>query len=171
VDKRIGLLHGLVLSVYPRHPLYSILISGFYMPAKDIYHDTVKNALIKDGWTITHEQYKLIIGEKRLYPDMTAIRAKKGQEKIIIEIKSFTGNSDVKDLEQALGQYVLYEHVLETVEPEYDLYLAVNTTIYENLFQKEIGQILLAKQTLRLLVFNVKNEVITQWIPKPTLHL
>jgi hypothetical protein len=141
------------------------------MPAKDIYHDTVKNALIKDGWTITHEQYKLIIGEKRLYPDMTAVRAKKGQEKIIIEIKSFTGNSDVKDLEQALGQYILYEHVLEIVEPEYDLYLAVNTTIYENLFQKEIGQILLAKQTLRLLVFNVKNEVITQWIPKPTLRL
>ena len=25
------------------------------MPAKDIYHDTVKNALIKDGWTITHD--------------------------------------------------------------------------------------------------------------------
>ena len=22
------------------------------MPAKDIYHDVVKNALIKDGWTI-----------------------------------------------------------------------------------------------------------------------
>ena len=25
------------------------------MPVKDIYHDTVKNALIKDGWTITHD--------------------------------------------------------------------------------------------------------------------
>jgi hypothetical protein len=24
------------------------------MPAKDIYHDTVKNALIKDGWVITN---------------------------------------------------------------------------------------------------------------------
>ncbi|MFQ6040449.1 MAG: element excision factor XisH family protein [Candidatus Poribacteria bacterium] len=24
------------------------------MPRKDIYHDIVKNALIKDGWTITH---------------------------------------------------------------------------------------------------------------------
>jgi hypothetical protein len=24
------------------------------MSAKDIYHDTVKNALIKDGWMITH---------------------------------------------------------------------------------------------------------------------
>jgi hypothetical protein len=52
VDKRIGLWHGLGLSIDPRHPLYSILIFDFYMPAKDIYHDTVKNTLIKDGWTI-----------------------------------------------------------------------------------------------------------------------
>jgi len=141
------------------------------MPAKDIYHNTVKNALIKEGWAITHDQYKLIIGEKRLYPDLAAIRAKRGQEKIILEIKSFTGKSDVKDLEQALGQYILYQHVLDIVESEYDLYLAISTKIYKNLFQKEIGQILLAKQTLRLLVFNVKNEVITQWIPKPTLRL
>jgi len=143
------------------------------MPAKDIYHETVKNALIKEGWTITHEQYKLMIGEKRLYPDLTAIRANRGREKekIILEIKSFIGNSDVKDLEQALGQYVLYQHVIDIVEPEYDLYLAISTKIYKNLFQKEIGQILLEKKTLRLLVFNIKNEVITQWIPKPTLHL
>ncbi|WP_293061752.1 element excision factor XisH family protein [Okeania sp. SIO2B3] len=25
------------------------------MPAKDFYHDIVKNALIKDGWTITEK--------------------------------------------------------------------------------------------------------------------
>ncbi|MGL5064582.1 MAG: element excision factor XisH family protein, partial [Microcoleus sp.] len=25
------------------------------MPAKDIYHETVKTALKKDGWTITHD--------------------------------------------------------------------------------------------------------------------
>ncbi|MGD2183210.1 element excision factor XisH family protein [Lusitaniella coriacea LEGE 07167] len=27
------------------------------MPAKDTYHDAVKNALIKDGWTITADPY------------------------------------------------------------------------------------------------------------------
>ncbi|MGZ3382218.1 MAG: element excision factor XisH family protein, partial [Isosphaeraceae bacterium] len=25
------------------------------MPARDRYHDQVKNALIRDGWTITHD--------------------------------------------------------------------------------------------------------------------
>lgn len=29
------------------------------MPARDIYHNTVKNALIKDGWTITHDPLRL----------------------------------------------------------------------------------------------------------------
>jgi hypothetical protein len=32
------------------------------MPAKDIYHDAVKNALIKDGWTITADPYYIIYG-------------------------------------------------------------------------------------------------------------
>jgi hypothetical protein len=30
--------------------------------AKDIYHENVKNALIKEGWTITHDPYSLKIG-------------------------------------------------------------------------------------------------------------
>ena len=29
------------------------------MPAKDIYHDTVKKAMIKDRWTITHDPLRL----------------------------------------------------------------------------------------------------------------
>ncbi len=29
------------------------------MPAKDIYHDVVKQALIKDGWTITDDPLRL----------------------------------------------------------------------------------------------------------------
>ncbi|NWF68880.1 MAG: hypothetical protein HXY40_07330 [Chloroflexi bacterium] len=31
------------------------------MPAKDRYHDTVKRALIKDGWQIAGEQTTLIL--------------------------------------------------------------------------------------------------------------
>ena len=34
------------------------------MPAKDIYHDNCKQALIKDGWTITHDPYLLRWGLK-----------------------------------------------------------------------------------------------------------
>ncbi len=27
------------------------------MPAQDLYHNIVKNALLKDGWTITHDPF------------------------------------------------------------------------------------------------------------------
>ena len=51
------------------------------MPAKDIYHDTVKRALQKDGWIITHDPFPLQIGRKRLSADLGAerlINAEKG---------------------------------------------------------------------------------------------
>jgi hypothetical protein len=40
------------------------------MPAKDIYHDTVKNALIKDGWTITHDPLVLRWGTTDVFIDL-----------------------------------------------------------------------------------------------------
>ena len=45
------------------------------MPAKDIYHDTVKNALIKDGWVITHDPLPLRWGSDLLYVDLGAGKA------------------------------------------------------------------------------------------------
>lgn len=37
------------------------------MPAKDLYHNVVKNALIKDGWRITHDPLRLKWGIKDMY--------------------------------------------------------------------------------------------------------
>ena len=35
--------------------------------AKDIFHETVKKALEKDGWTITHDPYRLRYGIADVY--------------------------------------------------------------------------------------------------------
>jgi hypothetical protein len=40
------------------------------MPAPDIYHHVVKNALIKDGWTITHDPYTLTFGQRNVFVDL-----------------------------------------------------------------------------------------------------
>ena len=40
------------------------------MPAKDVYHDAVKNALIKDGWTITADPYKIKYKDAELFADL-----------------------------------------------------------------------------------------------------
>ena len=76
------------------------------MPAKDLYHDTVKNALIKDGWTITHDPLRLRQGNDLLYVDLGAERlltATKKDRKIDVEVKSFASPSNIAALENALG--------------------------------------------------------------------
>ena len=138
------------------------------MPAKDIFHDNVVNALIKDGWNITNDPLKLQWGNKDLYVDLGAeklIAAQKNSEKIAVEIKSFVGNSQVADLQQALGQYTLYLDIIEETEPERILYLAIREITYEDIFIEPIGQILLKKKRLRLMVFDANREEIIQWIP------
>jgi len=42
------------------------------MPAKDTIHDAVKNALIKDGWKITHDPYTIKYEEVTAYADLGA---------------------------------------------------------------------------------------------------
>lgn len=85
------------------------------MPAKDTDHEAVKHALIKAGWTVTHDPYTISFGFKNVFVDLGAERvlgAERGNEKIAIEIKSFMGASDMRDLENALGQYVFYKALL-----------------------------------------------------------
>lgn len=38
------------------------------------------------------------------------LSAEKGTRRIVVEIKSFTGVSDVNDLEQAIGQYIGWQY-------------------------------------------------------------
>lgn len=137
------------------------------MPALDIYHDQVKNALIKDGWTITDDPLTIRFGRKILYVDLAAQRllaAERAGSRIAVEIKSFVGRSDVLDLEQALGQFVLYAEVLAETDPERILYLAVEETAYEAVFEEPIGELLLLKKRLRVIVFDSDTEEIRRWI-------
>lgn len=138
------------------------------MPARDLYHKHVRNALQRDGWIITHDPLKLKWGVRDLYVDLGTeqlLAAEKGTQKIAVEIKSFLGPSEIADLEQALGQFVLYTSVLDEVEPERILYLAVSEEIFVDLFEEPIGQLLLTKQQLRLVVFDPTTEVIRTWTP------
>src|SRR5919199_1962580 len=142
---------------------------GDAMPAKDIYHQTVKIALVKDGWTITHDPYRIRLARgKNLFVDLGAerlIAAARDTEKIAVEIKSFTRASDMKDLEDALGQFVLYARLLIRYAPERTLYLAVTEEIRKTVFEEEAGQILIEDGIIRLVTFDPTQEVIVRWIP------
>ena len=138
------------------------------MPARDIYHHAVKQALINDGWTITDDPLHLKWGRKDMYIDLGAsqlLAAQKEERKIAVEVKTFGGRSEMDDLEKALGQYVLYFDVLSELQPERLLYLALPIWAYESLFEEPLGQLLLRKKRLRLIVFEPTQELIDRWIP------
>jgi hypothetical protein len=137
------------------------------MPARDRYHDQVKNALIRDGWTITHDPLHVRWGKKDMYVDLGAeqiLAAEKGSRKIAVEVKSFLGLSEMADLEQAIGQYTVYHEVLFRVEPDRTLFLAVDEEAYVNLFEEPIGKLLVDSCCIQLIVFDPYTETIRQWI-------
>lgn len=137
------------------------------MSRRDIYHNAVRNALIKDGWTITHDPLVLAFGRRNIYVDIGAespLGAEKDGVKIAVEIKSFVGASEITELERALGQYALYHFLLARREPERMLYLAVPAASYESILSEPEGHDLAVAQALRILVFDPDKEVVTQWI-------
>ncbi len=141
------------------------------MPAKDIYHHTVKKALEKNGWTITDDPLTLKIGRRSAMIDLGAeklIAAELDNLKIAVEIKSFLNPSPLTDLENALGQFILYSKIINLQEPERRLYLAINKPVLEDIFAEQIGQLILETTDLKLLVFDSTTEDIVQWIPENT---
>jgi len=107
------------------------------MPAKDILHNPVKNALIKDGWTISFDPYPIKYEEVKLVADLAGektISATREGQQIVIEIKSFLSRSPMREFETALGQYLIYQTFLSITHPEYKVYLAISKKIYEKFF-------------------------------------
>ncbi|WP_353121296.1 XisH family protein [Planktothrix agardhii] len=138
------------------------------MPAKDIYHEAVKKALIKDGWTITADPYPLEYEDVELYPDLAVekvISEEQKQRKIIIEIKSFISSSLMKDFELALGQYILYRDLIQLAQDEYqEIYLAIKDEVYDTFFQRKSIKAVVKLNQVALLVINTDKEEIVQWI-------
>lgn len=136
-------------------------------PAKDLYHNDVKTALQKDGWTITHDPYKFEVGEVEYRIDLGAeqlIAAIKEDKKVAIEIKSFTGQSPTYDFHNALGQFLNYAVALGEYEPERELYLAVPDSFYKSFAAKEIIRKIITRYQVKLLVFDPDNQTLLQWI-------
>ena len=138
------------------------------MPAKDLYHEAVKNALIEDGWTNTHDPLAVEIEGDRLFIDLGAervIAAEKGTRKIAVEIKTFGGPSPMTDRKRAIGQYVLYRIFLKRTEPDRVLYLAVPQDVLEDLFQRVPGQGFLEDELGKVFGVDNESEEIKTWLP------
>ncbi|MCY7333173.1 MAG: XisH family protein [Pseudanabaena sp. CAN_BIN31] len=137
------------------------------MPAKDIFHDTVRIGLEKEGWIITNDSLYLDFGGVEVYIDLAAekiIAAEREGTKIAVEVKSFIGSSAISEFHKALGQFINYKIALSQKQPERTMYLAVPIATYETFFKLELIQLVIKTQGIRLIVYNPSKQEIEQWI-------
>lgn len=137
------------------------------MPAKDIYHDTVKRALEKDGWKITAENLQLPWGGTQTYIDIIADEvfvAEKEGRKIAVEVKSFVGKSTLTEFEKAVGQLIVYRFALRKKEPERELFMAVERKVYDEFFVNPDVIELIESEDIKVVVFDLSKEAIVRWI-------
>lgn len=116
---------------------------------RDIVHDLVKNALIKDGWRITHDPFPIEFGLRKVYADL-------GADKLL--------GAEKTELERALGQFVLYKSWLARSKPERVLFIALGQDIYDELFRDIAGEVLIEDYALKIIVVDMEREEIVRWI-------
>ncbi|MDJ1171140.1 XisH family protein [Roseofilum sp. BLCC_M154] len=136
------------------------------MSAKDLFHNTVRVALEKDGWRITHDPLSVSVDGIEFYIDLAAQRllaAEKEGQKIAVEVKSFLGKSEVSEFHTALGQTLNYRSALRKKEPDRMLYLAVSNEVYLQFFSIVFIQDVIAEHQLKLAIFEVTKEEIILW--------
>jgi hypothetical protein len=130
--------------------------------ARDLFHQTVRNALEKDGWRITADPLELRFGlETRYFIDIAAERlltAERGTEKIVVEVKSFLEVSKTHDFHAALGQYLNYRVALSLKMPDHKLFLAVPIDIFLGFMKREIVEITLKTYAVHLIAYDSNTE-------------
>jgi hypothetical protein len=135
--------------------------------ARDVFHENVKEALKKEGWTITSDPLSFKIGNMQVQIDLGAerlIAAERGTDKIAIEIKTFGNLSFITSLYEAVGKYIIYRNVLALKEPDRVLYLAVPETIYTRFFEEQVIQKTMREEKFKLVIYNQTNQIITEWV-------
>jgi len=134
--------------------------------AKDLFHEVVKNALVKEQWFITADPLKIKIDGVKLEIDLAAekvIAAEKQGRKIAVEIKSFLNTSAITDFHAALGQFLNYRLALQMTEADRVLYLAVPLETFDSFFQERFVQEAVKLYQIRLVVYDPEKEEVSQW--------
>lgn len=138
------------------------------MTARDLFHNAVKQAFAKAGWTITHDPLSLQVGGVEMYIDLGAERlltAENEGAKIAVEIKSFLRVSALYEFHLAIGQYRNIQLALLQEDPERRLFLAVPEDAYDRFFITRFVQDALQFNTVSYFVYDVQKEVVVRWQP------
>ncbi len=136
--------------------------------AKDLYHEAVRIALEKDGWTITDDPFRLTNKKANMAYEVDLgaeklLAAEKGKDLIAVEIKSFLKTSFTHEFHGILGQYITYTDALDFLEFQRELILAVPKFAMERLQEYPFLLLLLKKHNLKLLIYDELQKEIIEW--------
>jgi hypothetical protein len=109
------------------------------MPARDLYHEAMSKALVKDGWTITHDPLTLHWGKKDYFVDL-------GAERLLGASKE--------------GQKI----AVEEMDTDRELFLAIRQSTFHESFDDGVGKLILDKKRVRLIIFDDKKEEVVKWL-------
>ncbi len=138
--------------------------------ARDLFHEAVRQALIKDGWTITDDPYEIRLLGVENDIDLGAERLLGAQregendvEKIAVEIKSFLSASFFRDFHVAVGQFSNYKILLKQQEDDRMLYLAVPHSVYVRKFSIEGVKLICRELNIRIITYDPINGRLVTW--------
>jgi hypothetical protein len=136
------------------------------MARRDLLHKLVKEILILDGWTITHDPYilpykpgwEIDLGAEKI------LAAERNAEQIAVEVKSFIADSFANEFHGILGQYLNYRSALKRTDIKRILFLAVPIEVYEWEFAIEGIANSVEDYNVRILVYDPIDKVVIKWI-------
>lgn len=135
--------------------------------ARDLFHEIVKEALIRDGWTITDDPLTLLSREEGgISTDLGAEKvlvAEKGLTKIAVEVKSFLNPSLIHDFLKASGQFNAYNIVIKKKQMNRILYLAMPIFAYDKLIHYEFIKDIIEEVQVKFILFDHQEKIIVSW--------
>jgi hypothetical protein len=137
------------------------------MPKKDIFHETVKTALQKEGWRITNDPLFIPTeGGVNFFIDLgleKVIGAEKDGVNIAVEIKSFDEYAPVYSFYEILGQFLMYEMALQEQVNPWELYIALSILGFKRLDEAPIFNKAIEKFGLKFILFDPLTKTVLEW--------
>lgn len=137
------------------------------MPQKDTFHQTVINALQKQGWNVAFDPlFVPTEGGVNFFIDLgvtSVIGVEKNGRYVAVEIKSFNETSLLHSFYEILGQYLMYEMALEEQEQSWELYIAITTSGFQKLGNAPIFKRAIQKFRMNFIIFDPLSQTILQW--------
>ena len=134
---------------------------------RDKIHDSIRKAFEKAGWSIVKDPFNVDLKDTTINIDLAVERViefTKGEEQILVEIKTLDQKSILYEFYRVYGQYSFYEYWIAKKGINQPLYLAVSIESYNRIRKLSALKEWIDDQEINFVIVDVINERIVRWI-------